>query len=101
MDLFRTTYPAQAPRYGATVRVRPPRAYQAKASPMERTRYCQRCGLPQVLGTWLDVPVPCTQCGGTNYDRQPKVHALPRGYELTDADATFLRCQRIDPEDGF
>lgn len=61
-----------------------------------RDRYCQRCGLMQAL--WNnDAPRPCTRCGGTNFDAQPKKHSINK-YELTDADRDFLRCQRIDPE---
>lgn len=91
--MLQKTYPA--PQAGGSyVRVRHPRGYQA--SPM-----AERCGLPQVLATWSDVPSPCSGCGATNFNTTPRLHSLPRGYELTEADATFLRCQRIDPEDGF
>jgi hypothetical protein len=73
----------------------------------DRTRYCQRCSLAQVLHP-NEGPSPCAKCGGTNFDFHPKRHAGARGYELEAwlrpdrgmrCDQDFLRTQGIDPED--
>ncbi len=42
---------------------------------------------------------PCLGCGGTNFSAEPKKHTLIRGWELTDQDRDFLRCQGIQPDE--
>lgn len=59
----------------------------------------------------LDQPHPCRRCGGTNFDQQPRLHSAKHFYELATwpvgrgwhgvaDDATFLRINGINPEEG-
>ncbi len=61
-------------------------------------RYCLRCGRMVAVDS-IERVAPCLGCGGTNFSAEPKKHTLIRGWELTDQDRDFLRCQGIQPDE--
>jgi DNA-directed RNA polymerase subunit RPC12/RpoP len=64
-----------------------------------RTWYCQDCSKP-VRSEDISANRTC-KCGGKRFALQPKLHTPKSdidGWTLSDADVSFLRCQRIKPE---
>ena len=73
--------------------------YQSEARVIT-SRYCQRCG--QVQNVYNPESArPCMECGSSQFDLHPKRHVLTKGWELTETDVVFLRCQGIRPDAGF